>query len=171
MSKVLIVSDSHGLTEELNELKKRHKDVEKFIHCGDSELSKNDEAIDQFVVVRGNCDYESLFHHDEIIDFKGTKFLVTHGHLYNVKSTLMNLKYKAEEVNANIVCFGHSHLLGIEKIGDSLFINPGSLRLPRGRKERTYVVLNFTEQEVDFHVYDFDRGEIVQLRQSFHLHK
>ncbi len=170
MSKVLIVSDSHGLTEELNELKKRHKDVEKFIHCGDSELSKNDEAIDQFIVVRGNCDYESLFHNDEVIDFQGTKFLVTHGHLYNVKSTLMNLKYKAEEVNANIVCFGHSHLLGIEKIGNILFLNPGSLRLPRGRNERTYVVLNFTEQIVDLHVYDFDQGEIVQLRQSFQLH-
>lgn len=170
MSKVLIVSDSHGLTEELNELKKRHKDVEKFIHCGDSELSKNDESIDQFIVVRGNCDYESLFHNDEVIDFQGTKFLVTHGHLYNVKSTLMNLKYKAEEVNANIVCFGHSHLLGIEKIGNILFLNPGSLRLPRGRNERTYVVLNFTEQIVDLHVYDFDQGEIVQLRQSFQLH-
>lgn len=171
MSKVLIVSDSHGFTDELNELKKRHADVEKFIHCGDSELSRNDKAIDQFVVVRGNCDFDSQFHHDEIIDFQGTRFLVTHGHLYNVKSTLMNLKFKAEELSADIVCFGHSHLLGIEKINNRLFINPGSLRLPRGRKERTYVVLNFKEQEVYFHVYDFDGGELEQLRQCFDLHK
>lgn len=171
MSKVLIVSDSHGLTEELNELKRRHETVETFIHCGDSELSKNDEAVDRFVVVRGNCDYESQFKNDEIIDVHGTTFLVTHGHLYNVKSTLMNLKYKAEEVDAHIVCFGHSHLLGVEKIGDQLFINPGSLRLPRGRRERTYVVLDFKEHEVYFQVYDFDHGEMEQLRQSFSLHK
>ena len=171
MSRVLIVSDSHGLTEELTELTKRHENIETFIHCGDSELSKNDEAMDQFVVVRGNCDYESQFKNDEIVDVQGTTFLVTHGHLYNVKSTLMNLKYKAEEVGAQIICFGHSHLLGVEKIGDQLFINPGSLRLPRGRRERTYVILEFKEHEVYFYVYDFDHGEMEQLRQNFKLHK
>ena len=63
--------------------------------------------------------------------------MVTHGHLFNVKSGLMKLRYKALEQNANIVCFGHSHILGIEKVDDILFINPGSIRFPReGEKKR-----------------------------------
>lgn len=37
--KILICSDSHGLTDELIELKKRHGDMDYYIHCGDSELT------------------------------------------------------------------------------------------------------------------------------------
>ena len=37
--KVLIVSDSHGLTTELEKLMENYQDeVDLFIHCGDSEL-------------------------------------------------------------------------------------------------------------------------------------
>jgi len=171
MAKVLIVSDSHGLTDELMELQQRHDEVEYFVHCGDSELMKNDPAIDRYTVVRGNCDWESNFQMDELVDISGTKMLVTHGHLYNVKSSLMKLTYRAEELSANIVCFGHSHLLGVEKIGEIIYINPGSLRLPRGRAERTYVILDIKEHEVYFRVYDFDQGELEELGQTFLLHK
>ncbi len=39
--KVLIMSDSHGLTHEISIIKERHKqDVTAMIHCGDSELDK-----------------------------------------------------------------------------------------------------------------------------------
>ena len=38
--KVLFVSDSHGLTAELEILVEKHQDeVDLFIHCGDSELA------------------------------------------------------------------------------------------------------------------------------------
>ncbi|UTW68917.1 metallophosphoesterase family protein [Anaerobacillus sp. HL2] len=39
--KVLIISDSHGLKEELFELLNRYeKEVDAIVHCGDSELPK-----------------------------------------------------------------------------------------------------------------------------------
>ena len=51
--KVLIVSDSHGLTTELEKLKENYQDeVDLFIHCGDSELEADDRAIHSFVAVR-----------------------------------------------------------------------------------------------------------------------
>ena len=53
----------------------------------------------------------------------------------------MTLAYRAEEVGADVVCFGHSHVIGVEKLNATLFINPGSLKSPRGRKEKTFVVL------------------------------
>ena len=44
--KVLFVSDSHGLTAELEKLVENHQDeVDLFIHCGDSELDPDDPAI------------------------------------------------------------------------------------------------------------------------------
>ena len=90
MSKVLIVSDSHGLDRELTELKQRHRhEVDLMIHCGDSELYAGDEAIADFLVVRGNCDYERSFQNDIIAEFAGLRFFVTHGHRYSIKSSLL----------------------------------------------------------------------------------
>lgn len=94
-----------------------------------------------YITVQGNCDYEDKFPTETTQEIADKKIFLTHGHLYGVKSSLNNLLYKAKEVGANIACFGHSHFLGMEVVDDVLFINPGSLRLPRGRKEQTYVIL------------------------------
>ena len=49
-----------------------------------------------------------------------------------------------------------------------LFINPGSIRLPRGRKERTYVILEMLEECLSINVsMIIDRGEIKELAQHF----
>ncbi|MDZ5470768.1 metallophosphoesterase (plasmid) [Bacillus sp. 31A1R] len=172
MSKVLIVSDSHGLTKELEELKKKLAgEVDLMIHCGDSELPFDHQAISGFVTVRGNCDYETRYKEDIVQKVGNFNIFVTHGHLYSVKTSLMGLQYRAQELNANIVCFGHSHILGVEQVGDILYINPGSLRLPRRRHERTYVVLEMIEENISLQVFDFDQGEIMSLRQNFLLPK
>ena len=49
--KIGIVSDSHSLVRELNDLQKRHeKEVSMWIHCGDSELEKT--QLESFHVVK-----------------------------------------------------------------------------------------------------------------------
>ncbi len=170
MSKILIVSDSHGSTELLEELKSRHaSEVDAMIHCGDSELEKEDEALAGFTVVKGNCDFFGDFPEEALLEIDGYRIFVTHGHLHSVKSNLLSLSYRAEEAGASIICFGHSHLLGAEIIGGSLFINPGSIRLPRGRRERTYVILELKQGRAYLRVYDHDRGEITSLSQEFTL--
>lgn len=164
--KVLIVSDSHGLTDELEMLKKKHGDIDHYIHCGDSELPEDHPAINGYHVVKGNCDFGAAFPNQLIVEADSEKIFVTHGHLYNVKISLINLHYKAMEQQSKIVCFGHSHVLGCELIDDILFINPGSISLPRGRKERTYVVLELADTERIVHVYDFDQSEPI-ITQTF----
>lgn len=172
MGKVLVVSDSHGLNSELAEIKKRHGDeVGLMIHCGDSELFLEDEAIKNFLVVRGNCDDETRFKNDLIEDYAGIRFFVTHGHHYSVKKSLLGLLYRAEEENANIVCFGHSHVLGAEMVRNTLFVNPGSLRQPRGRIERTYCILDLSGDKVDLQVFDYYKGELTDLRKTFRFSK
>lgn len=163
--KVLIVSDSHGLTKELVELKKKYRTkVEAMIHCGDSELDGADEAMAEYIAVQGNCDFDSSFQNDQLITINGSSFYVTHGHLYNVKMSLMNLRYRAEEVGANVVCFGHSHIAGAELIDNILYINPGSIRLPRLRKEKTYAILEVDEaKNCVVRFFSIDGKEIPQL--------
>jgi len=145
--KVLIVSDSHGLTKEVQIVKERHEgEVDAMIHCGDSELDFDSDEMKGYQKVRGNCDFDERYPEDIDIDVEDMKFLVTHGHLYRIKTTLMPLSYRAEEVGANIICFGHSHMAAAEKIDNRLFINPGSIRLPRGITEKTYAIVSWTEK-------------------------
>jgi uncharacterized protein len=171
MSKVLVVSDSHGLTKELEVLRDRHHDVvDLMIHCGDSELMPGDKSISGYLTVLGNCDFSGYPHETEA-EIAGRKIFVTHGHRYSVKTSLMNLKYKAEEVGANIVCFGHSHILGAEVIGKTLFLNPGSIRLPRERLEKTYVILDLLDDKINMIVYDFSGKKLTDLAREFNLPK
>ncbi|MBY0124000.1 metallophosphoesterase family protein [Bacillus sp. S/N-304-OC-R1] len=168
--RILILSDSHGLTEELTEIRKKHsKEISMLVHCGDSELETNHSCLEGFTVVRGNCDFDESFPEDLIEDIGKYKMFITHGHRYSVKSTLLNLSYRAKELGANIVCFGHSHYLGAEIIDDILFINPGSIRLPRGRKEKTYVIMDVDNNEINLRVFDIKHGEISELAQRFLL--
>ncbi|PEQ96810.1 YfcE family phosphodiesterase [Bacillus sp. AFS006103] len=170
MSKVLVVSDSHGLTKELNILRERHsEDVDLMIHCGDSELTPTDEAISGYLTVMGNCDFGGGYPMETMAEAAGRKFFITHGHRYSVKTSLMNLKYKAEEVNANIVCFGHSHVLGAEVIGRTLFLNPGSIRLPRGRLEKTYVILDLQDAIIKMSVFEVNGRELPEFACEFAL--
>ncbi|MDN3018479.1 metallophosphoesterase [Paenibacillus sp. BSR1-1] len=168
MSRVLVVSDSHGLTKELEILRVRHlNDVDLMIHCGDSQLMPDDKSISGYLTVMGNCDFGGGYPLDTTTEIAGRKFFITHGHRYSVKTSLMNLKYKAQEVNADIVCFGHSHVLGAEEIGGTLFLNPGSIRLPRERLEKTYVILDLLDDKVKMSVFEINGREILDLAREF----
>ncbi|KAA0549206.1 metallophosphoesterase [Bacillus sp. BGMRC 2118] len=152
--KVLIISDTHGYEHELLQVKEKYeKEVDMMIHCGDSELPDNHEVLDNFLTVKGNCDIGD-FPNDIIQQVGDVHLYATHGHLYNVKMTLLNLQYRAEEVNAAIICFGHSHIAGSEQMNGRLYINPGSYRLPRKISERTYCILEIKENEFDVQFYD-----------------
>lgn len=169
MSKVLVVSDSHGLMRELEVLRERHlNEVDLMIHCGDSELMPEDNVMNGYLTVKGNCDFGS-YPLETTTEIAGRKFFITHGHKYSVKSSLMNLNYKAAEIGADIACFGHSHLLGAEVIGGTLFLNPGSIRLPRERIEKTYVILELLDESVKMSVFDINGLELKDLAFEFNL--
>ncbi|RLL47942.1 metallophosphoesterase [Oceanobacillus piezotolerans] len=159
--KVLIMSDSHGLKKELLEIKQRHT-FDAIIHCGDSELDFNAPELDGIYKVGGNCDFDPDYPEDQVLEIGDIRFYITHGHLHQVKTNLLRLSYRAEEVGASIICFGHTHIAGAEKIGNRLFLNPGSVRLPRNRPEATYAILEW-EMKEDIHITFYStQGEIVE---------
>ncbi|MFD2628758.1 metallophosphoesterase [Oceanobacillus kapialis] len=156
MTQVLITSDSHGLTDELLQIKQKHK-LEFMIHCGDSELDMDSQEMDGFYKVAGNCDIDTRYPEEQTLDIEGVKILAVHGHLHNVKQNLMTVGYRAEELGAKIICFGHTHVAGAQQVDGQLFINPGSIRQPRGRVEKTYAILEWktpNEFNVTFHTLD-----------------
>ena len=162
MPKVLILSDSHGLTAEIAKIKERHQ-LNYMIHCGDSELDMDAEVLTGFYKVAGNCDFDPKFSNEEITFIEETRFLIVHGHLHQVKSGLLPLSYRAKEENADVVCFGHTHIAGAEKIDDQLFINPGSIRMPRNRREKTYAVMEWEEDEASVRFYTPEGEEVKEL--------
>ncbi|MCT8137467.1 metallophosphoesterase [Anaerobacillus sp. CMMVII] len=169
--KLLIISDSHGLQDELFGVFDRHaKEVDKIIHCGDSELSKDAFiSYDNLLIVRGNCDYDASFNDEINTDVMGLKIFLVHGHLHNVKSSAVNLSYRAEELNAKLVCYGHTHVAISFQENGIIYINPGSFRLPRKRIERSYAILNYQQDEATVNYYDHLGKEILDLKNSFVL--
>ncbi|MET3196304.1 putative phosphoesterase [Bacillus sp. OAE603] len=170
MMKALILSDSHGLTELLEVISKRHReDVDLMIHCGDSELELDAKELQGFHVVRGNCDFRGEFPEEFIHQENDVKIYATHGHLYGIKQTLQKLHYRCRELGATIACFGHSHMLGAEVIDGILFINPGSILLPRMRKEKTYAIIDTDGKSAKVIFYTIDGNEL--LSASFDLNQ
>ena len=160
MYNVLVVSDSHGLTDELEQVSKRHK-VDLAIHCGDSELPSDAPQLASYKTVAGNCDWNGTFPNEKLIEIGGLRFFISHGHQTNVKTSLMNLQYRALEHNADVACFGHTHIAYAEKVDNCLLLNPGSIRLPKYFSEPSYVLLEWENPaKVDVTFYHVS-GEVI----------
>ncbi|WP_017379848.1 metallophosphoesterase [Paenisporosarcina sp. TG-14] len=139
--RIVVISDTHGETNSIDQVRHAVGPVDAVFHCGDSELDTQHESLQDAFVVGGNCDWDSSYSAEVFTEVNGVKVFMTHGHLWQVKSTLMPLSTRAQELGADVVLFGHTHLLGAELIGNTLFVNPGSLELPRGRKEKSYAII------------------------------
>lgn len=137
--KVLVISDSHGDQKTLEGvIKKENPDLS--LHLGDY-----GRDLKEGLCVRGNCDGFSLCPLKRIVELKGYRILMSHGHKENVKRGLQNLYYLAKEEEAQVVLFGHTHLPFEEEIDNILFLNPGSLSLPPPGTKGSYLVLEIDE--------------------------
>src|SRR5699024_9433052 len=104
------------------------------------------------------------FPDEQTIKIENLTYFITHGHLHQVKMNLTTLSYRAEEVQADVVCYGHTHIAGAEKIGGQLFINPRSIRLPNNRTEKTYAIMEWgCYEHVKVNDYNTD-GKLVEQR-------
>lgn len=154
MRDILIVSDTHGRKERLDELIKFRQGIIKngepltIIHLGDglSDLfasSQYDNIISY--AVRGNCDsstYDRISPYGEEMPIFRTiyidkyKAFITHGHAFSVKGGYEEICREASKQEADMVLFGHTHLPTLEYIKkgsirgvdrDLVLFNPGSL--------------------------------------------
>ena len=130
--KALFISDNHGDAAILERVKEGLADqVDAMFHCGDSNLSPDDPALAGFQVVVGNTDWDPF---PRVVDHVvgDEHVFVTHGHLYGVNQSLLNLKLAAKEAGATVAAHGHTHQLACQVVDGILLLNPGSISQPRG---------------------------------------
>ncbi len=166
--KVLIVSDSHGKATLLKQIVKREA-ASHVIHCGDFCTERQILPSVPITVVRGNCDFAEAPDEQEVT-LRGYRFYVTHGHKQQVKTNLLPLSYRAQELHANIACFGHSHYPFCEQEGKQLYINPGSIARPRGFTVPTYAVIELLpEKQIKVTYFQTDGRLVPKLGGSYQL--
>ena len=141
--KIGIISDTHGNKQCMDEAISYLMDCDLIIHAGDNfSDSKYIHSVTKIgmMAVKGNCDFDNV--EDELIfDIEDKNIFLCHGDKYSVKYGLEQLEEKAKEVEANIVIFGHTHTpLCIEK-DNILYINPGSVSIPRNVNYKSMAIL------------------------------
>lgn len=94
---------------------------------------------DKILCTRGNCDAEIC---DKISNFKiedyielninGVDFFFSHGHKYNIDNV---------PPTGKVVVYGHLHIGFIKEEYGVIFVNAGSISLPRRGSENSYLII------------------------------
>ena len=97
---------------------------------------------DKILSVRGNCDAEvdgmvltfDVLTEARELDLLGRRVLLTHGHHVGEGNT--------EGLSrGDILITGHTHLYAMRELDNGvLYLNPGSVSIPKGGNEKTYMV-------------------------------
>lgn len=175
--KIGIISDSHGSMEDFERALMLLKDVGKVLHLGDvlyhgprndlpesynpKEIAAGLSKSDKFIYIKGNCDSEvdemvimkDLSQKERIVEIDGYRFYLTHGH----NRSREDLLEKAREVKAQAVLTGHTHVKVLERDRGVVFLNPGSISIPKdGSKSLAFY------EKGSFSLVDLASGEVIK---------
>lgn len=158
--KVLVISDTHGKDENFNRVWEMEKPVDYILHCGDVEGRAEyirRKTPGPCCIVAGNCDYYGELPPLVEFDLEGHHLLLTHGHQQGVRQGFEGILRAARLHEAELVCFGHSHVPVLQWEDGILLCNPGSLSFPRqAGRHPSYIVLDVTKERID--------GKICELK-------
>lgn len=153
MIRLGIISDTHRELGAAGKALEQMGQIDYLLHGGDhyqdaKELSKTTTVPVEAVV--GNCDWFNLGGVEEmVLEYEKVKILLTHGHLYRVKSGYELLLERAVQLGVTVAVFGHTHqALQVWQKGVLLF-NPGSLSHVRGGGKPTFGILTIDGDTVN----------------------
>ena len=149
--KILIVSDSHGHNEIIDDLIRENKDVDIFLHAGDSEVPAY--TLFPFRVVRGNCDYIYDTEMEYVIPSPFGNILLRHKDDRNVAYL--------KEHEIKIYIHGHTHVKECYKKNGICYINPGSLVYPRD-EDSSYAIMESDEKACYLAFYDVETKKFLK---------
>jgi putative phosphoesterase len=136
IKKILIVSDSHGRSQNIKTAIDREQ-PDMLIHLGDIEdepekirrwldiaaLKKREQSNDEAetpsglpvpaVFIKGNCDRSDgsgVLKNAAVFEVNSHRFLAVHGHKQGVSYGVENLMYTAMENECDIALYGHTHM-------------------------------------------------------------
>ena len=147
--KVLVISDTHGRTKNLEKILPLVQPIDQLLHLGD--VGNDVDYIEVIAecpccFVAGNNDYYSTLPRERLIKLNDVPIFMTHGHYHYVNARKDFIRSAAVQRGAKIALFGHTHVPYQEEEGGVLVANPGSLSLPRQADHYpTYMVLYIKE--------------------------
>ena len=128
--KILVLSDSHGAVAPMvRAVELTEPDL--LLHLGD--CWRDGERLHDkfpdipFVQVPGNCDFRPQEPTERLLELRGKRILLCHGHTYGVKQSLVTAGFATEEQELDLFLFGHTHRPLVDRRGRTLFVNPGSI--------------------------------------------
>lgn len=170
--KILVLSDTHSnLKNARNVLQKIGDRIHMVIHLGD--MVTDAETLQQefsglpFHIVRGNNDYDDNALWAKKISILGHPLLLTHGHKQHVHWNYDNLYYWAEENQAEIALFGHTHGTVNDGNGQIMLFNPGSISLPRDSHIPTFGILDIEKNScINASIMEFHGNNDFRIRST-----
>lgn len=134
--KIIVLSDTHSDIDNMEKIIKQYEyTADYFIHLGDyardvSQIRRVYPSLN-IIGIKGNGDYfidvpETIYR-----DFCGIKFMLTHGHRFNVQLGVDLLVHTAKQNDCEYALFGHLHVSLIREISGVTLISPGSISCPR----------------------------------------
>ena len=153
MTKIVVVSDSHGDNQILKDVASKHNDADVFLHLGDSETYESE--IYPFITIKGNNDY--LINDEvKVLAIAGDRFYLTHGHRNYLDDN--NMVRIAKKNECDFFLFGHTHRPYYKVIDNIYLINPGSLSYPRSSYGRTYgIIIIGDDKSIDYKLIEIDK--------------
>lgn len=161
--KYLIASDIHGSIESAKIIIKKFEKLkaDKIILLGDilyhgprNDLPENycpkqvfellNKYADKIIAVRGNCDAEV---DQMVLDFKlndsyelfenSVNYFLTHGHKISAECP-------ADLKVGTVVLYGHTHIYQKNEVNGVIYLNIGSITIPKEQTVRCYALLDAT---------------------------
>lgn len=123
---ILIISDYHKNEQLVLSLIEKYQPSHTLC-LGDGESEMEFYIKNNIISVKGNCDYVNL-ETLKITEIDGKRFLMTHGHLYDVHFDIFKLFLLAKQHNVDYVLYGHTHQQVFEEYEGITFVNPGALK-------------------------------------------
>jgi putative phosphoesterase len=144
--KVLIVSDSHGRSANLEKVIQKVSPIDLMLHLGDFESGA--DYISLFAacpveIVAGNNDFFADAPKEKILVLGNHTILMTHGHRYGVNFGTGRAKEAALQQGADILLYGHTHKPSIDLSSSVWAVNPGSISQPRQENGKpSYIIMD-----------------------------
>lgn len=175
--KILFFSDIHGITENLEKISNviDEKKIDKIVCLGDlyysgptydkkynvdskSVLEFLSNYSDRLICMRGNCDSDvdikasdfPICNNLALICVDGLDIYLTHGNEYSFEK---NRKFNRK----GILVYGHEHIPYIKKDKEMIYINVGSISLPKEDNKPTFMIYEnktFTIYDVEDNIVD-----------------
>ena len=163
MSKIMIASDIHGSAYYCRLMLDRFKEenAERLVLLGDilyhgprNDLPK--EYAPKEVIAMLNCDTEvdqmvldfNVLCEQAYVNFNGRSIVLAHGHKLDEKNIpALN--------DGDILLCGHTHVPKCEKRDGYIYMNPGSVSIPKENSAHSYMILDdkFYWKDLDGNVY------------------